>query len=200
VRPAQIASARLGQDVRLSPCRKHRRRQQAPQLSLTFEQSTNDHTRIPFFHGNYGRKHWARIGRGQSGELTIEDAENTGRHGNKYERFTSALHQAANGHFEAVISEPPPVLAECDVRLVSTSTGPVDRDQQVQQDYTLSNVVASSASPRKRSTFVVGQACARCFNVDHYFAKLITTAAIGFAQFGMEDALLRILPSRKCSS
>jgi hypothetical protein len=42
--------------------------------------------------------------------------------------------------------------------------------------------------------------CARCFNVDHYFAKLITTAAIGLAQLGMEDTRLRVLPSRKCSS
>jgi hypothetical protein len=46
---------------------------------------------------------------------------------------------------------------------------------------------------------VLGQP-ARCFNVDHYFAKPITTAAIGLAQFGMEDTRLRILPSRKCSS
>jgi hypothetical protein len=29
--------------------------------------------------------------------------------------------------------------------------------------------------------------CARCFNVDHCFAKLMTTAAIGLAQFGIED-------------
>jgi hypothetical protein len=41
---------------------------------------------------------------------------------------------------------------------------------------------------------------ARCFDVDHYFAKLITTAAIGLAQFGMEDTRHRILPSRRCSS
>jgi len=50
-------------------------------------------------------------------------------------------------------------------------------------DATLSAIYASE---RTR-----GPTRVRCFNVDHYLAKLIATAAIVLAQFGMEDTRLR---------